>query len=442
MNKHHTTRKKVTVTIAIFLAILVVFIPLTQAATLNLTYDANGNLITGDGKYRVYNNQNQLTTLYNGSNTSGIILQKFAYHPTEERVLWKKTYAINGSLIETVVYVSGDYVQIINNSGTFNYTYIQANGKQIGQILPDGKKQFILDNIKGSSTVTTNSTGGVVERTSYTPYGGVISGGVSSRFNYEARENDQIASDTDFRFRKYQPEWGIFTQPDSVIQNIYDPQSLNRYSFERNNPEKNKDSTGHDSVEDFFALIGMAFLFGAIAGATESVFTQLVNTHRIDVYDVEYDTLNTGMLWSVGAISGTITNIIVPEAIEGLNNINNILKDINSNKGTNSNTDTTPKTQIDTSNAQNIYNTGERSSTESLVIALNNQNGLQGTPNGDGGTNYNLDQVGTIGGNSNSGSGGNNNGGGSNTFERDLHNQNKGNGCTSTWNGSGYNYIC
>jgi len=110
-----------------------------HAATSSLTYDANGNLVTGDGKYRVYNNQNQLITLYNGSNTSGIILQKFAYHPTEERILSKKTYSTNGSLVETVIYVSADFGQIINNSGTYNYTYIQANGQQIGQILPDGK---------------------------------------------------------------------------------------------------------------------------------------------------------------------------------------------------------------------------------------------------------------------------------------------------------------
>jgi len=30
-----------------------------------------------------------------------------------------------------------------------------------------------------------------------------------------------------------------------LIQNVYDPQSLNRYAFERNNPYKNTDPTGH-----------------------------------------------------------------------------------------------------------------------------------------------------------------------------------------------------
>jgi hypothetical protein len=39
----------------------------------------------------------------------------------------------------------------------------------------------------------------------------------------------------------------LFLQPDTLIPNVYDPQSLNRYSFERNNPYKNMDETGHET---------------------------------------------------------------------------------------------------------------------------------------------------------------------------------------------------
>jgi len=92
-------------------------------------------------------------------------------------------------------------MQIVNTSGTFNFTYIHANNEQVAQILPNGSIQYLLGDNKGNTVVTTNSGGGVVERTSYTPYGGVITGGVSSRFNYEGRENDATAGDTDFRFR-------------------------------------------------------------------------------------------------------------------------------------------------------------------------------------------------------------------------------------------------
>jgi hypothetical protein len=41
-------------------ALFVVMLPLCLASELHLIYDANGNLVTGDGKYRVYNGFNQL----------------------------------------------------------------------------------------------------------------------------------------------------------------------------------------------------------------------------------------------------------------------------------------------------------------------------------------------------------------------------------------------
>ena len=63
---------------------------LLQAKIWSRSYDANGNLVTGDGKFRVYNSLNQLVQLYNGTNTSGVLLQEYSYHPAEERILVKK----------------------------------------------------------------------------------------------------------------------------------------------------------------------------------------------------------------------------------------------------------------------------------------------------------------------------------------------------------------
>ena len=42
---------------------LVVKVQIVITLTLNLVYDANGNLVTGDGKYRVYNSFNQLAEI-------------------------------------------------------------------------------------------------------------------------------------------------------------------------------------------------------------------------------------------------------------------------------------------------------------------------------------------------------------------------------------------
>jgi RHS repeat-associated protein len=46
--------------------------------------------------------------------------------------------------------------------------------------------------------------------------------------------------------RWYDPDLGRFTQPDSIVPNLYNPQSLNRFSYARNNPVNRVDPTGHD----------------------------------------------------------------------------------------------------------------------------------------------------------------------------------------------------
>ena len=83
------------------------------AGTLNLEYDANGNLVSGDGLFREYNSLNQLWRVYNGSNSSGDLLQEYTYHPTEERALIKKTYN-NSVLVERAYYVDEDHKSIWN----------------------------------------------------------------------------------------------------------------------------------------------------------------------------------------------------------------------------------------------------------------------------------------------------------------------------------------
>src|SRR3989344_5603515 len=100
----------------------------------------------------------------------------------------------------------------------------------------------------GSTSLIANETGELVEETFYSPYGEILSGGGVSRYQYEGKEFSSQTGDYDFNFRKYNPELGIFTQPDAVLSNVYDPQSLNRYSFERNNPYKYVDEDGETPI--------------------------------------------------------------------------------------------------------------------------------------------------------------------------------------------------
>lgn len=75
--------------------------------------------------------------------------------------------------------------------------------------------------------------------------GEVKSGGTANKFQYTGQERDAETNLHYYNARYYDPHIRRFTQPDDIIQNVYNPQDLNRYSYVRNNPLKYTDPTGH-----------------------------------------------------------------------------------------------------------------------------------------------------------------------------------------------------
>jgi len=101
-------------------------------------------------------------------------------------------------------------------------------------------------------------------------------------------EFDSVTGDYDFDARRFDSSNNQFIQPDSVIQNVYDPQALNHYSFERNNPYKYEDEDGHllDPVDASMVLIG-AFVTG---------FTYGEVSYQIDLQKQGFSRLSTQQL--------------------------------------------------------------------------------------------------------------------------------------------------
>jgi len=239
----------------IFLIVLIASLPLVSAYT--LSYDANGNLVTGDGKFRIYDGFNHLVQVRNGDNATAPILENYTWHPMEDRIVIKDVYD-NETWKETVYYPSKDFVRVENASGTFDYKYVYQNGQLVAQEDYAGNKLFMHNDHLGSVSLVTSENVSVVEQTFYEPFGKIISGGTKSRYQYEGKEYSSVVGDYDFHARKVNPDWGVFTKPDTTIQNIYDSSSLNRYEFENNNPYKYVDENG---------LRGIIFpLFGGGAG--------------------------------------------------------------------------------------------------------------------------------------------------------------------------------
>ncbi|MBI3021625.1 MAG: hypothetical protein HYY59_06495 [Candidatus Omnitrophica bacterium] len=130
----------------------------------------------------------------------------------------------------------------------------------------------------GSSNVITDQTGAIIEHTEHTPYGAVavassLEPRASSRFGFTGQREDAGTGLVLFPARAYDPALGRFIQPDPFVQAPADPQTLNRYSYVRNNPVNLVDPSGH-----FFQ-----FLIGLVVAIAISVTVELA----ISAFNIE-----------------------------------------------------------------------------------------------------------------------------------------------------------
>jgi RHS repeat-associated protein len=130
--------------------------------------------------------------------------------------------------------------------------YVTAGGIRIAKVV-GGDIKYLHQNHLGSTTLVTNSSGGIVEKTEYTPFGNIRPPGenlTSTPYNYTGQEYDPETGLYYYHARYYDPLLGRFVSPDSVISNIHNPQALNPYSYCLNNPLKYTDPSGHISQEE------------------------------------------------------------------------------------------------------------------------------------------------------------------------------------------------
>lgn len=258
------------------LVYLVVSLPVIFAQELNLQYDAIGNLVTGDGLYREYDGFNHLIRIRQGNTSSGNITEEFIWHPTEERVFIKKVYYNNGTLKDKIKYLNKNTVKIVNSSGTFYENYIYQEDTLVAQVTAGGQKQAVHSDHIGSTTLTTNSDGNIVENLFYSPYGEQLQTLSNSRYTFTGKEFDTINNEYNFISRRSKPEWANrlttpdrifydFTKYETLRQRVYfEPQQLNPYTYANNNPYLFIDKEGN--IAFIPIAIGFAIGFGVSVG--------------------------------------------------------------------------------------------------------------------------------------------------------------------------------
>jgi RHS repeat-associated protein len=142
-------------------------------------------------------------------------------------------------------------------------------GSLISQRTPSGTHYYVLDAL-GSIVALTDSTGAVVGRYSYEPYGkATFSGTVASNFQFASGYTDARTGLVKFGARYYDPSLGRWTQQDPFTGHVANPKTLNRYAYAGCDPVNTTDPRGLQNNCDALTLgtyaIGIVLAFTFVA---------------------------------------------------------------------------------------------------------------------------------------------------------------------------------
>ena len=215
------------------------------------TYDAAGN-ITTDAKFRsltyTYDANGRQKSASNGSWT-----QTQVYDCAGRRV-----QTTVGSSNRTMIYDAFGQNVAEYSGSTLEREHIYRGGSLLA-IYEAGANAFkyVLTDGQGSTRAVLNSSGAVIARHDYVPFGEEVGAGIglrttgqgfgvsdTNRQKYGLTERDESSGLDHTWWRKYENRSGRWTSPDPVRGTIGDPQSFNAYTYAANDPVNFIDPTG------------------------------------------------------------------------------------------------------------------------------------------------------------------------------------------------------
>jgi RHS repeat-associated protein len=209
----------------------------TSANGKDYTYDDAGNMITRPTQSLYYDQEQQLK--YVNSYTNSI---SFDYDYSGARL--RKRVPMPGGTFEHIW--MGKFYEVQGNRVLL---HAWADGQRIATFSPGGAEFYYYhpDHL-GSTTVMTDKFGNLTKHYEYKAFG-------SERFTlsfypvisqrYTGQVLDHETGLYYYNSRYYDAELGRFIQPDSIVPEPKDPQTLNRYTYVLNNPLKLVDPSGH-----------------------------------------------------------------------------------------------------------------------------------------------------------------------------------------------------
>jgi len=213
--------------------------------------DANGNMQMGGNRWIKYDFENRPIRIITPDGTT----TDFVYDYEGSRV--QKTITPPSGSPQTSIYVG----QIYEVTASSTIEYITAGSLRVAMRDQTGNVTYFLPDHLGSTNILTDANQTILRYTQYTPFGSTYqtSGSQDSDFKFTGQRLDDTTGLYYYGARYYDPLIGRFITPDTIIQRPYDPQTLNRYTYCRNNPLKFTDPTGHDFEHKAMAWWGRTF---------------------------------------------------------------------------------------------------------------------------------------------------------------------------------------
>ncbi|PYT63032.1 MAG: hypothetical protein DMG35_05490 [Acidobacteria bacterium] len=146
-----------------------------------------------------------------------------------------------------------------NNSSFFEYIFL--GGKRIARRDYLNNVNYYFADHLGTARIVANSSGTILDDSDFYPFGGerpvMSSSGNSYKFTGKERDPESALDDFDARYysssmgRFMTPDWSASSNPDPVpYADLHNPQSLNLYSYTKNDPTTETDPNGHCDIDN------------------------------------------------------------------------------------------------------------------------------------------------------------------------------------------------